>query len=187
MRPQAVRDALEKAYSEQAIVRVSRRRVSWKTYGWVVGLGEEWVLVQVYDDAQPKGWSAFRVRDIRSVTEDDSIVPRALAFWGEVPRTFPELDLTILPTLLGSAHHHFPLVTVHFERTDPTVCYIGRVARLGKRAVSLCEIGTDASWDTKLHKHYYRTITRVDFGGRYEEALWLFGGDSAPSDTITVR
>jgi hypothetical protein len=187
MKRQVVWATLEMAYSEKAMVRVTRRGVRWKTYGWIVGFTQEWTLIQVYDDSQCKGWSAIRTSDIRAVSTDDSIVSRALALWGEQPKSFPELDLSFLPSLLGTVHRHFPLVTLHFEVTDPSVCYIGCVVRLGKRAVTLREIEPDASWDATLHKYQYSTITRVDFGGRYEEALWLFGGEKVPSDTITVR
>jgi hypothetical protein len=187
MKRQVVRDALKMAHSKKAMMRVTRRGVTWKTYGWTVGFSQEWTLIQVYDDAQCKGWSAIRTGDIHAITTDDSIVSRALALWGEQPKSFPELDLSSLAALLGTVHHYFPLVTLHFEVIDPGVCYIGRVVRLGKRAVTLREIEPDASWDATLHKYPYSTITRVDFGGRYEDALWLFGGEKVPSDTITVR
>jgi hypothetical protein len=42
--------------------------------------------------------------------------------------------------------------------------------------VSLLEIGPDAAWDNESETYRLSEITRVDFGGDYEEALHLVGG-----------
>ncbi|HXR39970.1 MAG TPA: hypothetical protein VN776_12780, partial [Terracidiphilus sp.] len=82
-----------------------------------------------------------------------------------------------LPDLLWSANRLFPLVTIHREMVNPDTCKIGRVTGIGKSHVSLLEIGPDAVWDEKPTDVPLREITRVDFGGGYEDALHLVGGD----------
>lgn len=42
--------------------------------------------------------------------------------------------------------------------------------------MSLLEIGPDALWDDEPETYRLSEITRVDFGGAYEEALHLVGG-----------
>ena len=81
-----------------------------------------------------------------------------------------------LKELLLSASRLFPVVTIHIEKVDPDVCYIGRIVDLNKDHVALLEIGPDACWDKKPTSYRLREITRVDFGGQYEEALHLVGG-----------
>jgi hypothetical protein len=70
-------------------------------------------------------------------------------------------------------------VTIHREKVDPDVCAIGRVVEVKDGRVSLLEINPDATWNAKPKDYQLRDITRVDFGGEYEEALQLVGGRSA--------
>ena len=81
--------------------------------------------------------------------------------------------------LLLSAGRSFPLVTIHREQVDPDVCWIGQVKRVERGRVSLLEINPDASWDAEPKDYRVSEITRVSFGGDYESALHLVGGDPA--------
>jgi hypothetical protein len=47
---------------------------------------------------------------------------------------------------------------------------------LGGGRVTFLEIGSDASWDNELETYRLSEITRIDFGGDYENALQLIGG-----------
>ena len=42
---------------------------------------------------------------------------------------------------------------------------------VSKGHVSLLEIGPDADWDDRLETYNLREVTRIDFGGDYEQAL----------------
>jgi hypothetical protein len=68
-------------------------------------------------------------------------------------------------------------VTIHREQVDQDVCWIGRVQGLDRSRVSLLEIGPDAKWEDSPEEHRVAEITRVNFGGEYENALHLVGGD----------
>ena len=48
------------------------------------------------------------------------------------------------------------------------------------KVLRFLEIDPDAVWEQKPTKINLSDITRVDFGGQYEEALHLVGGDPAP-------
>jgi hypothetical protein len=76
-----------------------------------------------------------------------------------------------------SAGGLFPLVTVHREVMDPDVCWIGRILGVDRGSVSLLEITPDATWEEKPESFRLSEITRVNFGGDYETALHLVGGD----------
>ena len=78
--------------------------------------------------------------------------------------------------LLLSANLIFPLVTIHRERVDPDICEIGRVVWADKRYLSLREIDPHAKWEQQ-RQYRLSEITRVDFGGAYEEALHFIGGE----------
>ena len=79
--------------------------------------------------------------------------------------------------MLTTANRAFPLVTIYREQADAGVCHIGRVVGVSKTSVTLLEIGPDATWYAEPEAYRLSEITRVDFGGGYEEALHLVGGD----------
>lgn len=53
--------------------------------------------------------------------------------------------------------------------------------------VSLLEIGPGASWDDQPNEYKLRDITRIDFGGDYEQALHLVGGAAVEQKGITDK
>jgi hypothetical protein len=91
----------------------------------------------------------------------------------------PPVNLATTGELLLSANRRFPLVTIHREEVDPDVCWIGRVLGIERGRVSLLEINPDATWENSPNDYRLSEITRVGFGGDYEDALHLVGGDPA--------
>lgn len=99
---------------------------------------------------------------------------------GEWPPAGAEVDLDGTAELVRTASEVAPLVTLHFERDDPTVCFIGRPVRFTKTSVQLLEIDPQAEWEASPSKWRLADVTRVDFAGRYEQALALVGGAPPP-------
>ena len=81
--------------------------------------------------------------------------------------------------LLLSASRAFPLVTIHRERVDPHICSIGRVLGIDRGRVALLEMNPHAMWEKTPSGYLVREITRVNFGGDYEDALAVVGGRQA--------
>jgi hypothetical protein len=54
---------------------------------------------------------------------------------------------------------------------------VPRVLDISQDAVPLLEIQPGAIWDAEPAGYRLSRITRVDFGGGYEEALYLVGGE----------
>jgi hypothetical protein len=71
-------------------------------------------------------------------------------------------------------------VTVYRERVKPDTCIIGKVVDISESHLHFLEIGPDAVWEEKPSKTRLSDITRVQFGGGYEEALHLVGGNPKP-------
>jgi hypothetical protein len=142
--------------------------------GFVVGLGPSLVLVHLADDrAYLDGYAALPVADIFdawTVDASTTVTERALRLAGEHPQPLPELDLTSIRSVLEYANANFPLVTVHLERDIPDVCFIGRIERLGDDDFTLATITPGAQWQDE-ETFAYEAVTRVGFGGRYEDAL----------------
>ena len=66
-----------------------------------------------------------------------------------------------------------PLVTVSLELDEPGVPYIGRVETVSGETLTMLYIDADARYDEEATDYRLSEITRVNFGGGYEEALHL--------------
>lgn len=149
-------------------------------HGYVLGIGPEFFLLAEVDERiRFNGFLCIRLRDVRNLQAPEkhsAFIMKALSLRREKFPTKPRVELTDLPSLLKTASRAFPLVTIHREKVNPDVCHIGRVVDVANGKVSLLEIGPDACWDAKPSVYRLREITRVDFGGGYEDALFLVGG-----------
>jgi hypothetical protein len=169
------------AQREKLLVKFARPFEQGTVKGYVLDIGPTFFLVVVVGDdgVRFNGFSCFRLMDVRRLKVPHKYAPfieAAQKKLGErIPRK-PPIVVDSLQELLLSAGRRFPLVTVYREKFDPDVCYIGRVADVSNNRVSLLEIGPDAGWDHEPESYRLAEITRVDFGGQYEEALHLVGG-----------
>lgn len=171
------RASLVGAKKSQALVRVSRSVESGWATGYVVGAGPEFfALCLVSDLVIFNGFQVLRFVDLSSVEVPDpyaDFVERALVLRKELRPQDPSIDLKDLPSLLQSASAAFPLIGIHREIKDPDVSYIGSVVGVTKDTVTLKTIGPDAGWNEEPETFTLNEITRVDFGGLYEQALDL--------------
>ncbi|HEY6308778.1 MAG TPA: hypothetical protein VI488_20245 [Candidatus Angelobacter sp.] len=149
--------------------------------GYVLDVGPQFFLiVLINDEIRFNGFQCFRLADVRKLqvpANYAAFVEAALKKRGERMPTKLSVSVASLPELLLTANDAFPLITIHREQVDPDVCHIGRIAELHEGRLSLLEIGPDARWDAKPIEYRLREITRVDFGGGYEGALHLVGGN----------
>jgi hypothetical protein len=184
-----VRGRLEIALKKKSLIRVSRTiRRSDKIEGFVVGIGQTWVLLADLDPrVHLNGYVALRVDDVLKVQRrggPDTFVGRTLSARGEWPPVSVDVDLDTVAALVRTAAEVAPLVTLHIEEEDPTVCFIGHPMRISRKAVHLLETNPQAEWRDHPTKWSLSDITRVDFGGGYEQALALIGG-TPPGVSLT--
>lgn len=176
-----IRKCLAAAMEDRTLVRLTRSiRNADKVDGFVVGIGEEWVLLASLDpNIDLDGFTGVRLADITKVAVrggPDSFVPRALHVRGKWPPVPAEVNLDGVSELIRTAADLAPLVVIHIEADDPDVCFIGRPIRFTARKVHLVEIDPQARWRDQPRKYLLQSVTQVEFGGRYEEALVLVGG-----------
>jgi hypothetical protein len=174
------RSQLASALRDKVMVRFTRPFERGSVNGYVVEIGPEFFVVAlVTDGIRFNGFQCFRVSDVRQLqvpAKYAAFAEAALKKRGERIPKKPHVVVSSLSKVLLTANRLFPLITIHRERVDPDVCQIGRVVDLRNGRVSLLEIGPDAGWDDKPETYRLSEITRVDFGGDYEEALHLVGG-----------
>jgi hypothetical protein len=144
--------------------------------GFVAGVGRSWLLLALVDEGiHLDGWSAVRVGDLAEtvVSPRDEFVRSALELRGELPLPpVPQVKLDGTRRLLHSLCEA-PLITVMTERAGPFACAIGRIVDVSQRELLLCEIDPLAEWQQTPTRVDLASITRVDHGGSYEQALAL--------------
>ncbi|GAA5022613.1 hypothetical protein [Kitasatospora paranensis] len=180
--PARVADRLDRAIRTGAPVRLHRSITGAERIdGFVVAATGAWTLLAHCPEVDLDGWTAVRTGDITKVRlhgDPTSLAVRALCRRGRWPVAAPAqaLALDSLPLLLESAGRDFGLVTLHAEGKRPDVCWIGAVVGLRRKSVRLLEVDTEARWEAEPTRFPSKHITRVDFGGRYEETLREFAG-----------
>lgn len=163
-------------------VRIYRNHKDWdRLDGYVVGLSDDWLMIhRLSDTFVLDGYEVIRTNDVRKVVSPpgQDFPHRALTLRGFTRQPQPEIDLTSVGNLLLSANAHEPLVTVHLEARWRDICFIRIVARVGMRRLYLKKIDSRACWIDE-EKFALKDITRVSFGGGYEDALWTVSQDRA--------
>jgi hypothetical protein len=164
----------------QRFIRLSRRFEDWAVRGYVLDVGPRFFLLALVSDRiWFDGFECFRISDIKGVRPDPytAFEEKALKMRGERRPKRPHVSVANLEELLLTAGRVFPLVTIHREKIDPSACWIGRVLGVDRGCVSLLEINPDARWEGRPTEYRLGEITRVNFGGDYENALHLVGGE----------
>jgi hypothetical protein len=175
---------LIEARRRHQFIRFWRRFESSKICGYVLDVGPQFFLLALVSDRLWfDGFECFRIADVKDLRLDPyaSFAEAALRKRGEGRPKKPRVSVATIEDVLLSAGKAFPLVTIHREQVDPDVCWIGRVQGVNRGRVSLLEIGPDAIWEDKPEEYRMKEITRVNFGGDYEDALHLVGGEPSVS------
>lgn len=185
---QSVIEQLNAAVRDGALIRLYRPFEESYVRGYILDVGAEFFLLGLVSDRLwLDGFECFRVGDVDELVPDPyaDFTQAALTARGEA-RPALTLALTDIAALLTSAAERFPLVTLHKERDQPEACYIGKLISIEGGIAWMLEIGPDAQWDEEPSAHKLAEITRLNFGGDYEDALALIGGDP-PTETPRAR
>jgi hypothetical protein len=178
--PSGVLDVLREAVDSADVVTIERRADSLPPIrGVVVDVGPLWLLVHLLDwDTILNGYDAIPIVDVLEVASvdgggPDSFPTRALRYFSQTPTRPEGIELNSIPKILTSAVATYGLVTIYTERLDPDSCFIGTPIGAITDTVTLREMTTDAEWatDGEPAPLTLADITRIGFGGRYEEAL----------------
>jgi hypothetical protein len=147
----------------------------------VLDTGPKFFLVGLIDERiRFNGFQCMRFSDVRRLKAPAPYAEffvAALIKRGEVIKRKPSIELSNIAAILESANQIAPLITIHTQKTHPDICWIGRALGGTKSHVSLLEIGPDAVWETAPMEKALKAITRVDFLGGYEDALYSVGGN----------
>lgn len=170
-------DSLYQAEGNHEFVRIKRSiEGSDDVVGYVVVIEAAWVVLSVFNGGSANGWVSLRLADVVSVTlaPGGRFVRSGLEYRRSWPAEAPDDRVSLAlgaPTLIASAASHFSLVTLFDEREDPYHCFVGRPISGTSKRLEWQEMDLVATWGNETFEWDVGTITRVDFGGRYETAL----------------
>ena len=145
------------------------------TTGFVVDFSDSLVLFHVLetDTFRLNGYTVIRMEDIsqyRVFGKAEYWQFRAVKHFHLRPVRPAGISVASLPELLRSVSKHYPLITFHPEKKRPDVCYIGPLVSITERTFTIADLNSNAEWSGS-RRMKVSDVTRVDFGGGYEEAL----------------
>ena len=169
----------EQIIRSQYLVRFERKPLDEDAlYGFVLAVGETLTLLHTLETSTYtlNGYSVICNADVSRYAVYDRpdyyFDSRVLRLKGITPQPQPEISVASLPELLTSVARCYPLFTIHREAVNNEVCFVGRLEGMTPKTFTLFEIDSCAEWEGP-HRHRFQDVTRVDFGGGYEEALAL--------------
>lgn len=145
----------------------------------MLGSGDAWTLLAPCADVRVDGYTAVRTGDISRVKrrgDENALTVRALRRRGQWPVAAPAGGVRPGDTaeLLTTAAAHYGLLGVHTEHLTVDSLWIGALLRVGPRSARLHLIDPEARWYDRPSKVRLADLTRIGFGGRYEETLREF-------------
>jgi hypothetical protein len=163
----------------QYLVRFSRKPIDEsRLYGFVLACSETLTLLHILETSTYtlNGYSVIRNEDVSLYAVYDRpdyyFDSRVLRLKGIRPEPQPNISLASLSDLFTSIDKLYPLIAIYREEIKNDDCFIGRLAGMTAKTFTLYEIDDCAEW-IGPHRYRFQDITRVDFGGGYEEALAL--------------
>ena len=182
---------LAAAKAGRAPVRITSKLETGWANGYVVGASERWLLLLLIGDGIAyAGFQAYRLQDVAAIENPAphaDFYQAALRKRGQRRPRLPKIDLSSTGALIRSVSEHSTLITIHREKVNPGCCQIGQFVESSSTWVSLWEVTPDATWDDAPTKYRLAEITRVDFGGPYEEALALVAVKPSPRARKSIR
>ena len=169
---------LERARDEQLYVSV-RRWIpnSERVDGFVLALGAKWVALASLDGVRLDGWCLLRLKDIQGVFIDsDSLATKVLQARDQWPPPAVDVSLGDATMALRSATEIAPLISIYVELDRPDILWLGSVTAIDRDRVQFLEVDNLAEWQRKPRIIDLEDVTRIEFGGFYEEGLALVAG-----------
>lgn len=145
--------------------------------GFVLALGDEWVLLQQFHDFYPEGYTTVRVRDITDVRsgEYERHWERMLAAEGLLDRVAAPGDVPLddVPRLLTALQRRGQNVILECEDPDEDVedFYIGQILSVDEDSVRFANFDGLGRWDDAPHMIPFGEITKLQFETLYVQTF----------------
>ncbi len=182
---------IQKAIESGNLVRIDRAKLEvGSSIGYLTGYSDELVMLQLVDsEIRYNGFQVLRMEDITTFAcpaPHQDFIENAMELRKLDRPAAPDLDLTNLGMAFATLKRRAPLVTVYLELDEPDGCYIGSIDTVSHDRLTMYYIDPDAYFDEEPTEYRFSEITRIDFGGGYEEALHLVAKSRTDRDENSV-
>jgi len=177
-----VRSDLKTAQAEAWVIKLERGDFeSEGETGYILSIGPSLLLLLIIStEIRFNGFTVIRIEDITKLEAPHihaEFIEEVLRRRGESIEEAPPVSVADMTNAIQAVSRLFPTVAIHREVENSSICHIGKVVRVDAEHVHLLEIDPDAKWEEEPTDYRIADITRLDFGGGYEDALALVGGD----------
>lgn len=181
----AILHELESAARANVAIRIYREDIEdGYVSGFIAAIGQSFFVIELISDSiYLDGFVCLRLEDVSHVEHPSpswKFLERALSLRNQQPADDLNVDCKTVSTLLESIPDGVGLVAVHSEKVDPGVCFIGKIASIGKEILKLDTVSPEAEWHTEGMEFRLSDITQINFGGAYEDALYQVVSNSSP-------
>jgi hypothetical protein len=169
---------LSRAVSSRSVVELRRRRLDPSPIlGVVVAFSSELVLLQKLEEGITLGgYLAVRRQQISRflpTARYGEFYAKALHLRRQRPKRPSRVDLSSIGSLLATSSRSFGLIVIHQEHLDPDTCWIGVPLAVSASSVTVRCIRPGGIVNKEPNEFQLRSITMVEFGTEYDEALRL--------------
>ena len=179
-------DELRKYVGRTQKVRLSRQTPCAPSLnGFILALGEVWLLLWQFHDFYPDGFTLIRVDGIcecrcgkyeefwTNMLQEEQIVH-------ELPD--PKIDISSEQTILTCLQKTQENFIVESEDPDDDTedFYLGRAVRIQKSGIKFASFDGLGKWGAKLHSIGYDEITRIQFDTPYANSFSRYTDGDCP-------
>lgn len=171
---------LLRAIERKTVVRIERTpKHADRLQGLVLRVGTKWALMaRTVDGGYLDGFVAFRVKDAKRISDDQSVASAFVKTLPEWPPSYSApLDLDSTAGVLDGLGQGGRLIGIQKEK-ERDALWIGILDQIHGRFVYLHEVRHDGAWNSEPLGYRLRSITTVEIGRRYFSALTAIAGES---------
>ena len=183
-----VRDRLAKRVSQPKKVHLTRGFPGDPIHnGFVLGLGNDLVLLHQFHDFYPEGYTVLRIADIKRVRSgeherfwDRMIKGEGLMEQVGIAYEVPLDDFQSLLTALHGREQHVVVECEDRKTAEYDDFFIGRVVALDDDSVSLLTFDSLGSWNTEPSIIAFSDITQIQFDTPYIRSITKYLKEAPP-------
>ncbi len=168
-------------------VQISRSRPSNPSLnGYLLAASDELVLMHVFDDFEPDGYTVFRICDVESLRSgpherhwDRMLAGEGLLGGLELQHT---IDLSSMQGAISSIQQHFGRLIIECEDADEDIedFYIGCVVNISDSVVVFDHFDGLGEWEEEPAEIDLDEITLLQFQTPYIQRFWKYANGPAP-------
>ncbi len=168
---------LQRCQEKNFLIELDRRpQISEQIAGFVLDFSDSLILLHLleWSTFTLNGYIVIRVRDInrQRVFDKKGCWQNKAAKAKKLKPIRPKVLISTLEEAIQSVDKAFPVITIEKEMIRDDACWIGKLAELTPKTISIHGLNTQAEWKGK-DTFNLKDITRLAFGGGYETALAL--------------